>query len=164
MKFRFHKKIVMLTSSSGGHLTQLIRIENSIRNYKKVLITEKTKNTLTIDKEVSQCTKILFLPHGGRENYFVFLFKFLYNFLISFFRYFFYRPKVIIMTGAHTVVPMAFIAKVFGTKIIYVETFAKMNTPSLTGKIIYLISDSFYIQWPKLKKFFPKSKYRGKIY
>ena len=49
-------------------------------------------------------------------------------------------------------------------KIIFIETFAKINTPSLTGRAVYPIADVFYIQWPELKSYYPKARYVGKLY
>ncbi|WP_307816097.1 hypothetical protein [Thermobrachium celere] len=41
------------------------------------------------------------------------------------------------------------------------ESFAKVNTPNLSGKLIYPIADLFIVQWPELLKFYPKAKYLG---
>ena len=74
------------------------------------------------------------------------------------------RPSVVVTTGTHTAVPMCYIAKIFGKKIIYIETFANRTTKTLTGKIIYPIADTFIVQWKEMQKLYPKSLYFGSIY
>ena len=49
-------------------------------------------------------------------------------------------------------------------KVIYIESFAKINSPTITGRIIYKFADDFYVQWEEMKKFYPKAHYDGEIY
>jgi UDP-N-acetylglucosamine:LPS N-acetylglucosamine transferase len=162
LKLRFHEKRLLLICSAGGHLTQILKISEALQGYEKILITEKTFNTLQLD--LPEFSKLLYLPHGGREEGLVYLFKLSLNIVVSLYRYLKYRPKVVLSTGAHTALPTLYIAKLFGSKIIFIETFAKISTPSLTGRLICRFADSFYVQWPALKKFYPRAKYKGKIY
>ena len=79
--------------------------------------------------------------------------------------YFFkYSPEVVVTTGTHTAVPMCFIAKFFGKKVIFIESFAKRNTPTKSGKLVYKIADTFVIQWDSLKEVYPKAEVWGWIY
>jgi len=50
--------------------------------------------------------------------------------------------------------------------VIYIESFAKINNPTLTGKMIYKknIADRFYVQWESMLDFYPKAIYIGGIY
>ena len=74
------------------------------------------------------------------------------------------KPKIIITTGTHTAVPMCYIGKIFGSKIIFIETFANKNTKTLSGKMVYPIADLFIVQWEEMKKLYPKAVYGGAIY
>ena len=51
------------------------------------------------------------------------------------------------------------LGKIFGKKIIYIETFANINKKTLTGKIIYPVADLFIVQWKKMLEFYPKAVY-----
>ena len=42
-------------------------------------------------------------------------------------------------------------------KLIYIESFAKVTSPTLTGKLLYKYADQFYVQWESMKEFYPKS-------
>ena len=59
---------------------------------------------------------------------------------------------------------MCYIGKIFGVKIVYIETFANINTKTLAGKIIYPIADKFIVQWESMKKLYPKSEYFGGVF
>ena len=80
------------------------------------------------------------------------------------FLYLKYSPDYIITTGTHTAGPMCCIGKIFGSKIIYIETFANMVTKTTTGKFIYPISDKFIVQWERMKDLYPKSDFGGWIF
>ena len=94
----------------------------------------------------------------------LFFFKFLYNIIKSFFIVLNNRPDFIISTGALAAVPMMVWTKVFGGKVIYIESFAKINTPNISGKIAYKFADQFYIQWESLRRYYPNALNKGGIY
>ena len=73
------------------------------------------------------------------------------------------RPDVIISTGAGVVVFFCVFAKLFGAKLIFIESMAKVEKPTLTARMLYPISDMFFVQWPDLKSFFPKAQYLGRL-
>ena len=51
-----------------------------------------------------------------------------------------------------------------GKKLIYIESFAKVTSPTETGKLLYKFADQFYVQWKPMLKFYPKAIYLGGIY
>ena len=69
-----------------------------------------------------------------------------------------------ITTGVLAMIPMALITKLFGKKLIYIESFAKISSPTQTGKLLYKYADRFYVQWEKMKEFYPNAIYKGGIY
>ena len=84
--------------------------------------------------------------------------------IIHFYKFLKTKPKVIVTTGTHTAVPMCYIAKLFGAKIIWIETFANRNTKTLAGRLVYPIATTFVVQWEEMKKLYPKAEYWGWIY
>jgi len=153
---------IMFVSSAGGHLTQMLRLQKEYDGDRCVVVTEGTPATEGLKQEL--LSEVLFLPHGGREKPWAFAVKFLWNMILSLFRVLRYRPKVVISTGAHTAVPTCYFAKIFGGKIIYVESFARIRSPSLTGRMLYPIADRFYVQWPELRRVYKRARYEGKLY
>ena len=75
-----------------------------------------------------------------------------------------YHPDYIVTTGAHIAGPMCCIGKIFGSKIIFIETFANKNKKTATGRIVYLFADLFIVQWEEMLKLYPKAILGGWIY
>ena len=95
---------------------------------------------------------------------FPYIFKFTFNIFKSLYLFIKYRPKVVVTTGTHTAVPMCYIARLFGRKVIFIESFAKRNSPTMAGKMVYPIATTFVVQWESMLEFYPKAEYWGWIY
>ena len=156
------KKKVLFISSTGGHLSELLQLSSLFEKYDYHIITEKDKANISLKEKYGD--KIDFLPYGTRSKIFSYIFKYFYLSLKTIYYYFKIRPKVIITTGTHTAGPMCILGKIFGSKIIYIETFANRNKKTVTGKLIYKIADLFIVQWEEMLKLYPKAVYGGSIY
>ena len=102
--------------------------------------------------------------YGTKDHFFSYPFRLIYNCIKSIFLYFKVHPDYIITTGVHTAGPMCLIGKLFGSRIIYIETFANMASKTVTGRFLYPVADRFIIQWSSMKKFYPKAFDGGWIY
>ncbi|CAO3649290.1 unnamed protein product [Mucor hiemalis] len=76
-------------------------------------------------------------------------------------------PDLIICNGPGSCIPicmLTYIPRVLGIKkieIIYIESFARVETLSLTGKLLYHFVDRFLVQWAELSNLLPKAEYKG---
>ncbi len=156
------KRRVMFISSTGGHLEELLQLSSMFPNYDYSLITEKTKSNLYLKDKYKD--RVKFLIYGTKYHILSYPFKLLLNCFISLFYYLKFRPDYIITTGVHTAGPMCCIGKIFGSKIIYIETFANMVTKTSTGKLLYPIADKFIVQWESMKKIYPNAEFGGWIF
>ncbi|RYL98448.1 glycosyltransferase [Sporolactobacillus sp. THM7-7] len=156
---RMKRQKICLISSSGGHLSQIKRLIPVANPFSFALITEK--NTTTAD--LKEKYETYYLKQQDRKTKWLPILLFI-NSLLSLYYFLKIRPKVIITTGAGAVIPFCLVGKLLGAKIVFIESFAKVNTPTMTGKLIYKIANQFYVQWPELKKYYPNSNYRGTIY
>lgn len=154
------KEKAMFICSSGGHLTQILQLKDLMEKYDGLLVTEKNKVTLGLKSKYN----MKFLVFSSRKKILTFPFLFIYNCFKSLFILIGYNPKYIISTGAGTALPMCYLGKLFGKKIIYIESFARRTSKSLSGKLIYPIANLFIVQWEEMLKFYPKAKYFGTIY
>lgn len=154
-------KKVLFISSTGGHLSELLQLKPLFKKYNSHLITEKTKSTISLKKKYEN---INYLVYGTKDHKVTYIFKFTYNIFKSFILYLKINPGVIITTGTHTAVPMCYIGKLFGSKIIFIETFANSKSKTLSGKLVYPIADSFIVQWEEMLNLYPKAIYAGWIY
>lgn len=155
-------KKVMFISSTGGHLSELLQLEPLFYEYDYSIITEKTKSTESMKKKYGD--RIRYLVYGTKSHLFSYIFKFSYNIIKSVMYMLQLRPDVVVTTGTHTAVPMCYIAKLFGKKVIFIETFANSKTKTMAGKMVYPIADVFIVQWEEMLKLYPKAIYGGWIY
>ena len=156
------KKKVLFISSTGGHLTEMLELRQLFRKYDYHIITEKTKSTLFLAKKHKG--RVDYLKYGTKDHLLSYCFIFPWNCLKSLYYYFKIKPDVVITTGTHTAVPMCYIAKLFGKKVIYIETFANIETKPLSGRMVYPIADLFIVQWESMLKLYPKAVYGGWIF
>ena len=152
---------VLFISSTGGHLTEMLSLKELFDKYDYHIITEKTKSNLNLKKEYGK--RVNFIINGTKDYPFTYPFKLLANCFKSLYYYIKIRPKFIITTGAHTAGPMCCIGKIFGSKIIFIESMANVSTKTITGKLIYKFADLFIVQWESMLKLYPKAKYGGWI-
>ena len=151
------KKICFI-ASTGGHFEQLIMLRPIMDRNDSFIITEKTSY-----EPVKDVGKIYYLSQINRREK-TWAFKILLDTIKSLEIFIKEKPDVVISTGALATIPICLIAKVFRKKLIFIESFAKINSPTLTGKILYRFADQFYVQWKEMMSFYPEAIYKGGIY
>ncbi len=163
MKHSFNEKTkIIFISSTGGHFAELMQLKPIMDKCNYHIVTEKTATNKNLKEKYKN--KLDFLVYGTRKTKLLYPFILLINCFISLFIFLKIRPKVIITTGTHTAGPMCCIAKIFGCKIIYIETFANRTSKTATGKLLYHIADTFVVQWEEMLELYPKAKYWGWIF
>ena len=155
-------KKVMFISSTGGHLSELMQLKPLFKNYDYCIVTEKNDTTLKLKEEYNN--KIYYLIYGARNYILSYMIKFTLNIIKSFYIFFKTNPQIIITTGAHTAVPMCYIGKLFKRKVIFIETLARVESKSLSGKLINKISDLFLVQNEELLNVYENAVYEGRLY
>lgn len=151
-------KKVCFAASSGGHYEQLLMLKPLIEKYDSFILTEKTKYST----EVKNVKSYYLLQVNRKEKSFIL--KMMWNAFKSVFFFIKERPDVVITTGVLSTIPMCLIAKIFGRKLVYIESFAKINSPTETGKFLYKFADRFYVQWETMLKYYPEAVFLGGIY
>ena len=143
----------IVVASGGGHLAEaLLAIEGV--PLRAIIVTLRLPHTEKTLQGVGWKRDFLINPHGDP-------FKYLVNIWQSFWLVVKNRPELVISTGAGMVIPTCLIAKLFGARLVFIETAARVTTPSRTGKLLYRFADEFYVQWEPLLKVYPKAKYGG---
>lgn len=140
---------IIAISSSGGHLSELMKAIPKKFSDQVAYIT--SKNGHSINSLNHKKHFFIIDPH-------VSILKYIYNSFQSVILFFKIKPKVVISTGSGIAIPMILISWIFGVKIIFIESGARIYNPSRTGNFIYKFSDLFIIQYKELKNFFPNSK------
>ena len=148
------RKKVCMISSSGGHYEQLSMLSKLGEKYDLFWVTEKTDYKGNAD---------YYLIQTGSNDIWV-LFKMLHMLFHTIKIWIKEKPDAVISTGTLIAVPMCLMAKLFGKKVIYIETFAHVKDCTRAGKFMYKIADLFIYQWEYLKEFYPDGVYGGSIY
>ena len=149
---------ICFAASSGGHYEQLMMLKPLMNKYRSFIVTEKTPYS----KQVDGVDTWYLLQVNRREADFPL--KLIANAAKAIRILHREKPDVIVTTGVLAVVPLCLLQKLRGGRLVYIESFAKVNGPTETGKFLYRYADRFYVQWPSMLVFYPKAKYVGGIY
>lgn len=149
---------ICFAASSGGHYEQLMMLRPLMEKYDSFILTEKTQYEARVAGE-----KTYYLKQVNRKEK-TFLLRMLQNAFLTFGIFLKEKPNVVICTGVLAMIPMCLLVKLFGGKLIYLESFAKVTSPTETGKLLYRFADQFYVQWESMKKVYPKAIFLGGIY
>ncbi|HEW6671625.1 TPA: UDP-N-acetylglucosamine--LPS N-acetylglucosamine transferase [Streptococcus pneumoniae] len=147
---------ICLVGSSGGHLTHLYLL--------KPFWKDKERFWVTFDKEDTRSilgNETFYPCHYPTNRNLKNLIK---NTVLAFNILRKGRPDVIISSGAAVAVPFFYLGKLFGAKTVYIEVFDRIDAPTLTGKIVYPVTDKFIVQWEEMKKVYPKAINLGGIF
>lgn len=156
MKHRQHK--ICFAASSGGHLEELLVLRPLMEGRDSFIVTEKA----AFGGTAGSLRHYELLQVNRREKTWVL--RMAVNVFLSLKIYLAERPDMIVCTGVLATIPLCLLCKLFGKKLVYIESYAKVKTPNLTGRLLYPFADRFYIQWPKLQEAYPKAVYVGGIY
>lgn len=141
---------VCIVSSGGGHLTEVRALHPAYGAYEHFFV---LNIIIPLPEELHGRTQ--FIRHSERDwKFFVNLWEALRILVRE-------RPGVILSTGAGPAVPFAIVGKLLGIPTVFVETVARVSSPSLTGRLMYRLADSFYYQWEPLRRYFPRGLYAG---
>jgi len=145
---------ICIAASAGGHLTEALQLKEVWKGKEHFFISDKRINAVDLSKK----EKVYFITPARRNFAKLFV---SFNETKKIFSK--ENPDVIISTGAEIGFPAMMLGVLLGKKVIYIESIARINSPSLTGQLIYPFIKDFYVQWPEGKKFFPKAKYVGAV-
>lgn len=140
-----------IVSSCGGHLTEVLALRAAYEGDCHFYVLND-RIQLPLEME----SRTYFVAHSERD------WRLLVNLWEAFSILRRERPTVILSTGAGPAVPFAIVGRfVFRARVVFIETMTRVDSPSLTGRIMYRLAHEFFYQWPQLSPYFPKGKYGG---
>ena len=147
---------VCLVGSSGGHLTHLYLLKEYWGKRDRIWVTFDKPDAKSIlkDEKVYDC----YYPTNRNFKNLV------RNTFLAFKILFKERPDVIISSGAAVAVPFFWLSKLFGAKTVYIEVFDRIDKSTMTGKLVYPVTDLFIVQWDEMKKVYPRAINLGGIF
>ncbi|XP_064927193.1 UDP-N-acetylglucosamine transferase subunit ALG14 homolog isoform X3 [Columba livia] len=133
---------LLVVAGSGGHTTEILRLLSCLSE------SYSPRHYILADSDEMSEAKIRSFEQKRAETF---------------------SSSQILCNGPGTCVPVCISALLLGLLgikraiIVYVESICRVETLSLSGKILYYFSDYFIVQWPGLKEKYPKSVYLGRI-
>lgn len=147
---------VCLVGSSGGHLTHLYMLKPFWKDKKRFWVTFNKKDA----QSVLENEKKYYCYYPTNRN----IINLIKNTFLAIKILKKEKPDLIISSGAAVAVPFFYIGKLMGAKTVYIEVFDRINKSTLTGKLVYPVTDKFIVQWEEMKTVYPKSINLGSIF
>jgi beta-1,4-N-acetylglucosaminyltransferase len=147
---------ILLVCSSGGHLLQLVSLREAWDCFSRAWVTfDKTDARSLLRGET------VYFAHGPTNRNVPNLMR---NLHLAWRLLRRVRPKVVLTTGAGVAVPFAWIGRLLGARVVYVESFTRIHEPSLSCRLIAPIAERVYVQWPELATVLPRARYVGSVF
>ncbi len=147
---------IAVACSPGGHMVQAKQLATAYENYEHFYFTFSG----SVAKELGKSAHVHTIPNIVRHN----PLSWIVGAILSGYIAIRERPDVVITTGAGVVVFFCIFAKLLGAKLIFIESMARVERPTLTARLLYPFADLFFVQWAGLLKFFPKAQYVGRLF
>ncbi len=145
---------IALVCSHGGHLSEMLYLLDAFKGHEIFFITYDNPRTRNLGHR-----KYLF-PNFG-ENYFEVI-KNLHKIIGILLKE---NPDIIVSNGSEIAVPFFYVGKLLRKKLAFIECYTRINMPTVTGKLVYPISDLFLVMWPEmLENYGKKAKYFGGLF
>lgn len=156
-------KKILLVFGSGGHSAQANFLIQKLSSKNQLILALEKDDLISQYKYTGIKKYVLSKVRGKNEFFALSIFNLILNFIESVILYVKTRPDYVISTGPGVAIAISYISKFFRKKIIFIESWSRVNTKSYAGKLIYPISDLFFVQWPELRNKYPKSVYAGRF-
>ncbi|WP_426154132.1 PssD/Cps14F family polysaccharide biosynthesis glycosyltransferase [Lacrimispora sp. 38-1] len=147
---------ICLVGSSGGHLTHLYMLKSFWQDKERFWVTfnKDDAKSLLKDEKIISC----YYPTNRSLK------ALLINTRLAWKTIRKEKPDIIISSGAAVAVPFFYIGKLFGARLIYIEVYDRIDKSTMTGKMVYPITDKFIVQWEEMKKIYKKAINLGSIF
>lgn len=149
---------ICVGASSGGHMNQLLKLLDYSADWPAqpfLFITTQPElvsklSTRGLVAVIGECNR--WYPHHIAAVAFRTLRIYLKH-----------RPDVIVTTGSLPIAILCLWAKLFRTKVVWIDSIANSRKFSMSGKLMYPFADLFLTQWQDLALAFPKAEYAGEL-
>lgn len=147
---------VLLVSSAGGHLSQLMELKPWWRHHQRRWVTFDLPDAVSkLDDE-----DVIMAYHPTTRN----VFNLARNFGLAVKEVVSYRPAVVISTGAGVALPFFVVARALRIPTVYLEVYDRVDSRTLTGRLCRPFTSRFLTQWPEQRELYKGSTLIGPVY
>jgi len=147
---------IVLVSSAGGHLLLLRQLRPWWEKHDRLFVSARQ-----VDAESTLAGERVVWAHFPTQRNVVNLVR---NGLLAWRLLRKERPDMLVSTGAGVAVPFFVVATVLGIKRVYIEAYERIDSPSLSGRLCYPLSDLFVLQWDEQRRFYPRGEVIGALF
>ena len=162
------KTLVVL--GSGGHTTEMLALIKDLdaQVYSPLIYmvanTDDTSERRVAVTVGSRVDEIVYLPRSREvgQSYVTSVVTTLWSFAVALYLVARVRPNLLLCNGPGTCLPVAIATLVYRIlgicegNIVFVESFCRVTSFSLTGRLLYPLADMFVVHWEELKALYPK--------
>jgi len=176
-------KTLMIVFGSGGHTSEMKRMIQKLdfNKFTKILCVAAKTDTLSLPTvsddfaKQGKNTKLVewkLIPRSRevKQSYITSFFTTIYALVYCFFLIIWNEPTLIVTNGPGTALPLCYSLKLsrillynLKGKILFIESFCRVDNLSVTGRLVYPISDRFIVQWEELTKRYKRAEYLGTL-
>ncbi len=132
---------ILLVACPGGHLQQMLALQPTWDDLEHRWVTLAAADT----KYLLRSSDVVFAHGPTARN----IPNFLRNLRLAWKTIRDWDPDVILSTGAALAPPFFFVGWLLGVRLVYVESFTRVQRPALAGRMVYPFATRFFVQWPR---------------
>lgn len=151
------QKRICFAASSGGHLEQLLALRPLMERYDSFIVTEETGYDGVLPVRAYLVRQVNREERGFLPKMASVAARSVRIALRE-------RPDVVVCTGVLATIPVCLACKALGAKLVYIESFAKTDSPTVSGRFLHRFADRFYVQWESMLSVYPGARCVGGVY
>lgn len=147
---------VLLVCSSGGHLAQLVRLQDWWEGHPRRWVSfDKPDVRSLLDGE-----DVVFGHHPTTRN----LPNLLRNVVLAARLLRRDRPDLIVSNGAGMAVPFFWIGWLMGIPSIWIEVYDRIDSPTMTGRLVQPVASAVCVQWDRQRSLYADATVVGPVW
>lgn len=142
---------IAVVCSHGGHLTEMMYLMGAFEGQDVFFVTYDNPRTRSLSYR-----HYLFPNFGEKPSELLKNFPLITGILLK------EKPDILISNGAEIAVPFMFLARLMGIRTLFIECYTRIDSPTVTGRLVYPFCNDFLVLWPEmLKRYGSKARYIG---
>lgn len=165
------KTRAVIVIGSGGHTGEMLRLTSSLlhRDHYSIYFLVADTDTTSRAKFEADANAVrgewIQIPRAREvhQSWLSTPFSAARSLLVSFRILASLRPHLVVANGPGTCVPVCYVGRLLGARIVFCESWCRVRDLSLTGKIVYPLAHRFVVHWKKLTLRYPRAEFIGDI-
>jgi beta-1,4-N-acetylglucosaminyltransferase len=158
-------KRIAVVLGRGGHTAQTFALVDLLgHNFEYIymigILDRLTPKKIKIPGKILPVLAPRLLPDDSRIMSF---FRTIFTLILSLLYFILYKPTLVVSCGTGITVPVFLAARVLGIKTAFIESMSRVESLSITGRLLLGKTDLFIVQWQALADRIPSTIYGGQL-